>query len=81
MVCAGEELNRMQASAAQALIYNARCVRTSHFTSGDKTARRVLSLVILICVSCTSTPLKMEDTGRANYKEEQVSWMEQELRT
>ena len=65
----------------QALIYNARCVRTSHFASGDKTARRVLSLVILICVSCTSTPLKVEDTGRANYKEEQVSWMEQELCT
>ena len=47
----------MQARAAQALVYNARCARTSHLVSGDKTARRVLSLVILTCISFTNTPL------------------------
>ena len=47
----------MQARAAQAPIYNARCVRTSHLVSGDKTARHMLSLVILTCISSTNTPL------------------------
>ena len=46
----------MQGRAAQAQIYNARCVRTSHLVNGDKTARRVLSLVILTCISSTNTP-------------------------
>ena len=49
----------MQARAAQAPIYNARCVRTSHLVSGDKTARRVLSLVILTSISSTNTPLML----------------------
>ena len=52
----------MQARAAQAPIYNARYVRTSHLVSGDKTARRVLSLVILTCISSTNTPLDRQDT-------------------
>ena len=49
----------MQARVAQALIYNLRCVRTSHLVSGDKTARRVLSLVILACISSTNTQLNV----------------------
>ena len=47
----------MQARAAQALVYNPRCARTSHLVSGDEAARHVLSLVILTCNSCTNTPL------------------------